>query len=72
MDAPQSIPAVPSSLPRIKFLPLKKPDESSKGPVGSEPMVDDMEETGKRTYCPIELRDQIVKPEESHLCAHPL
>jgi hypothetical protein len=30
-----------------------------------------MEETGKRTYCPIELRDPIVKLEESHLCAHP-
>jgi hypothetical protein len=35
-------------------------------------MVDDMEEARKRTFCPIELRNPIIKLEESHLCAHPL
>jgi hypothetical protein len=29
-------------------------------------MVDDMEEARKRTFCPIELRDPIIKLVESH------
>jgi hypothetical protein len=46
---PLSTPAVPSSLPRVKLLPRKKTDEieSSKGPVSSEPMVDDVKEARK-------------------------
>ena len=74
IDAPPSTLAIPSLLPHIRLLPPKKSDEnkSIKGPVSSEPMVDDTEEARKRTFCPVEFRDPIIKLVESHLCAHPL
>ena len=43
------------------------------GPVtedGSDPEEDIT--TGRRTFCPVELRDSVVEMMERHFCAHPL
>jgi hypothetical protein len=74
-------PASDSSLPhRIKLLPPKVMDENGamaqcgERMVSKEHKIDEprLGEHEQHTFCPLDLRDPVIKLIEAHFCAHPL
>jgi hypothetical protein len=74
----QNASASKATLPRVKLLPPKVTDENSGVPqpraetVSKEHRIEEPEENERHTFCPLNLRDLIIKLVEGHFCAHPL
>ena len=80
IPAPETMPASTATtrLPKIKLFPPKPKDENGiilptkADTVSANHKREECDENERRTFCPLDLRDPIIKLVEGHFCAHPL